>query len=100
MTKREQDIKKELERMTEHVETLEQKIKQLETENSMSSTSGTQKEANSFMIEQCYFTIKMLKSKKQYLLLGLNEPKQQQSNLYNELMVNGVKITPNSLLQS
>lgn len=95
-----QDTKQELKRMEKHVEALELKIQQLETENNINSTTEPQKEANTFMIEQCYYTIKMLKRKKQCLLLELNEPKQQQSNLYNELMVDGVKVTPNSLLQS
>jgi len=79
------EIKEELKRIEHSVSDIERLTEQLKQENAMSSTSKTQKECNDFMIKRFEHNTMVYMKRKEYMLLLLERPEEEQPNLYNEL---------------
>jgi hypothetical protein len=96
----EHELKNEIDKVTFYYEELIAKIKQLEEENRMTSTSKSQYEVNKYLIERCQNMVKVLEKRKRYLLLCLDNPQPDKYNLYDALTLftTSFRCTPRSIL--
>ncbi|HEF5066903.1 TPA: hypothetical protein SAQ65_006038 [Bacillus cereus] len=90
------ELTQSIKQAKEYAEALEQNIEQLETENSMSGTTKTQKDCNTELIGLWRNEIKVLHKREGYLLALMEQPEQKEEmnfSLFN------VRCTPNNVLQ-
>ncbi|MGG0278118.1 hypothetical protein [Bacillus rhizoplanae] len=95
------ELRQEIKRVKDYAEKLEQNIRQLKTENSMSGTTKTQKDCNTEIIGLWRNEIKVLHKREGYLLRCLEMPEQKEGmNLYDAITVSpfNVRCTPNSVM--
>lgn len=80
------ELTQSIKQAKEYAEALEQNIEQLETENSMSGTTKTQKDCNTELIGLWRNEIKVLHKREGYLLALMEQPEQkEETNLYDAI---------------
>lgn len=72
------ELTQSIKQAKEYAEALEQNIEQLETENSMSGTTKTQKDCNTELIGLWRNEIKVLHKREGYLLALMEQPEQKE----------------------
>lgn len=74
--------------INDHIEELKGIIQRLKEENTLSSTTSSQKEANSFMIESFTNSIKLYESKLRYITYELENPTPVQPHVMDVRLTN------------
>ncbi|MES9761733.1 hypothetical protein [Priestia megaterium] len=74
--------------INDHIEELKGIIQRLKEENTLSSTTSSQKEANAFMIDKFTNSIKLYESKARYIKLELDNPTPPQPSILDKRLYN------------